>query len=755
MRRRDRDEIGFQGNFTEIPAGDFKLRIFVRYIMYVLIDTHRFNDELLSCILSLLPQERMLPIITDIARISPDVLDDDEDLGGDIRNSILLETGAYIPSERTVKEFLLAVWLSSSRKECVRRIKDELAQILKTDGFEALTSADPTIRQKALYPLIYSEPVSRIADIFSLTREDIDILIMYFTKINFGLLSDIMEGWTHNELITALSMIFCVSSETILDRLMADKPLLQNAILEDSTNRRGYTFNISDEIIMYLSFPGGKSMYDRECSLDEKAPCQLASFHVNSVKENTAIDLLRAPARTHILLYGKEGTGKTEYARALAKAAGKTLYVFRQDGGMGKYRGKDDLFRLSLVTSSNDAKDTILLVDEAEPILSTQFASFLSFFGGGGNGHSKGRLNNLLDNAKCPIIWIVNHIGQIDASTKRRFTYSIEFTALPPRAIREHTVNKLAPFGLAASTVEDIATIAARSGLNAASVTFLAESISALPEEMRRDTPEARSELLRRVRALFDSNTRLITGTIPFRAKTGSTYSLDALNTSVDATKIVEAISRYYDAEERGLDLETGLRILLYGESGTGKTEFARYIADTLGRPLLIKRASDILSPWVGISEQQVAEIFREAEETRSILLLDEADSFFSSRENATRNWERTLVNEFLTRMEDFRGVLLCATNAPASLDRAVMRRFHEAVEFYTLSAEGITELLERYFPEVPFTDNQILDLFVNGSLTPGDFAALRGRLNFHPITADAAYITESLAELSKARRGE
>ena len=226
----------------------------------------------------------------------------------------------------------------------------------------------------------------------------------------------------------------------------------------------------------------------------------------------------------------------------------------------------------------------------------------------------------------------LNRVRQIDASTKRRFTYSIEFTALPPRAIREHTVNKLAPFGLAASTVEEIASIAARSGLNAASVTFLAEAVAALPKNLLADTAEAKGELLRRVKSIFDANSRLITGTVPFRTKTGSAYSVAALNTSVDATKIVEAISRYYDAEERGLDLETGLRILLYGESGTGKTEFARYIAETLGRPLLIKRASDILSPWVGISEQQVAEIFREAEETRSILLLDEADSFFSSR---------------------------------------------------------------------------------------------------------------------------
>jgi len=92
---------------------------------------------------------------------------------------------------------------------------------------------------------------------------------------------------------------------------------------------------------------------------------------------------------------------------------------------------------------------------------------------------------------------------------------------------------------------------------------------------------------------------------------------------------------------------------------------------------------------------------------------------------------------------------------AHTTLDHTVMRRFHEAVEFYTLRVEDITDLLERYFPEVAFTDSEVLDLFMNGSLTPGDFAALRGRLNFYPGEPDATYITESLAGLSRARRGE
>ena len=69
------------------------------------------------------------------------------------------------------------------------------------------------------------------------------------------------------------------------------------------------------------------------------------------------------------------------------------------------------------------------------------------------------------------------------------------------------------------------------------------------------------------------------------------------------------------------------------------------------------------MGKYVGDNEQNIKEAFEEAEETDSILLFDEADSFFANRENANTSWERTMVNEFLTQMEEFSGILICTTN--------------------------------------------------------------------------------------------
>ena len=69
-------------------------------------------------------------------------------------------------------------------------------------------------------------------------------------------------------------------------------------------------------------------------------------------------------------------------------------------------------------------------------------------------------------------------------------------------------------------------------------------------------------------------------------------------------------------------------------------------------RPLLIKRGSDLISAWVGETEQNLAKAFHEAEDLQAILLLDEVDGLLQDRRQATRSWEVSQVNEFLVQLE-------------------------------------------------------------------------------------------------------
>ncbi|MGG9078566.1 AAA family ATPase, partial [Escherichia coli] len=89
-----------------------------------------------------------------------------------------------------------------------------------------------------------------------------------------------------------------------------------------------------------------------------------------------------------------------------------------------------------------------------------------------------------------------------------------------------------------------------------------------------------------------------------------------------------------------------------------------------------VKRASDLLSKWVGETEAQIAQAFADARRQEAVLLLDEADSLLFDRTRAHNSWEVGQVNELLTWLDRLPFPVVAATNHPDSLDPATLRRF-------------------------------------------------------------------------------
>ena len=90
---------------------------------------------------------------------------------------------------------------------------------------------------------------------------------------------------------------------------------------------------------------------------------------------------------------------------------------------------------------------------------------------------------------------------------------------------------------------------------------------------------------------------------------------------------------------------DSSARMCLFGPPGTGKSAWAQHLARKIGRPLMVKQASDILDPFLGNTEKNISKLFHEATMSRSILLLDEVDSFLPDRTSAHRHWEVTQAN--------------------------------------------------------------------------------------------------------------
>lgn len=233
-----------------------------------------------------------------------------------------------------------------------------------------------------------------------------------------------------------------------------------------------------------------------------------------------------------------------------------------------------------------------------------------------------------------------------------------------------------------------------------------------------------------------------------------SHYSLEALRTSEPVQEIVQAIKNADNFQHHEYDSESGIRILNYGPSGTGKTAYVEYVAKELDKPLEIVRASDILGSYVGETEKNIKKTFKKAAKKKAILLIDEADSFIHSRGDTVNRHNDSKVNEFLVQMERYPGILFCNTNLPDTLDSATDRRFHMKIEFEPLDENGIALLCQSYFEKYQFSKEQIKNIYNSGDVTPGDFGALFGRLRF--TSADnlcAEYISNELIKMVKGKK--
>jgi SpoVK/Ycf46/Vps4 family AAA+-type ATPase len=178
----------------------------------------------------------------------------------------------------------------------------------------------------------------------------------------------------------------------------------------------------------------------------------------------------------------------------------------------------------------------------------------------------------------------------------------------------------------------------------------------------------------------------------------------------------------------------------------------AHHLARTLDRPLIVKRASDLLSKWVGETEARIADAFREAHHRGGVLLLDEVDSLLFDRTMAKATWEVTQVNELLTWLDRHPLPVIAATNHPDRLDPATLRRFVFKLRLLPLSPSRAARAFSRFFGrEAPAT------LAGLTNLTPGDFAVVARQLRHRPAHSPEEIVgrlaCESSAKPESGRR--
>jgi SpoVK/Ycf46/Vps4 family AAA+-type ATPase len=459
----------------------------------------------------------------------------------------------------------------------------------------------------------------------------------------------------------------------------------------------------------------------------------------------------------NVLLYGPPGTGKTELARVVAAAAGLELFEVEyadRDGNALSGRDRYRSLQIAQVFLKGTAHSALLFdeVEDVFPPISNEAAQLMARAEHIASPHTssvsgKAWVNQILETNAVPTLWVTNRIEQIDPAFRRRFAYHLELKSPPPGA-REQLVRKTLEDVLVSDAL--VARLTERKGLTPAQIRTAVRfaQLAAPPQRAagRRPAKVGAPLLLDELieRQLRHADQALGRQPDSLQRPSVTQYSLDMLNveTHHELPRIVAALK----ARGHGA-------LCFHGAPGTGKTALAEHIAQQLQRPLMIRRASDLMSKFVGETEQQMAAMFREAEAEKAVLLLDEADSFLQDRRGAQRTYEVTEVNEMLQGMERFAGIFICTTNLMESLDQAALRRFTFKIRFKPLSREQretmfVVEALggERA-ALVPDLQQRLARL---DQLCPGDFAAVKRQVE---ILATALEPDEFLAQLEAEHR--
>ena len=457
--------------------------------------------------------------------------------------------------------------------------------------------------------------------------------------------------------------------------------------------------------------------------------------------------LARPAGPVHILLHGPPGTGKSELARALAASVHARLCEVPtedDDGDELSASGRATELRLLDTVAAAQRGRYCILVDEADAVLPRRERSL---FGGflGGSVEGKGFYNELLEGTRTPVLWTVNTPQSLDAAHVRRFSLIVSVEApsrarreaiaahhaqaagIDPAILQEVAADERVPLALLETIQSTITTMRASAG---------GATVSALP---------ARPDEQKVAHHVVSGYLRLH-GEAPKSQPRPTSLAFDPslLNASLDLSAVSARLRERPQAT-----------VLLSGPPGAGKSAWARELAASLGRALMVRAPSDILSKYVGEAEKNLAKAFAQAEAEGAVLLLDEADTFLFPRGEASRSWEVSQVNEMLQRVEGFQGILIATTNSER-LDEAIHRRFDLKVELRPLTAAQRARLFASLCAVLGLPAPGAEDVARVGALDKlcaGDFVAAERRLAFTP-PAGAADVVSALEEERAVKRG-
>ena len=595
----------------------------------------------------------------------------------------------------------------------IRKVLAEIEQVLAKYG-ENYPKITPTPAQKNMDYLVH---------IFRLSKEERAVVYFLSAMQNNELLQECVREFSGDleEEEDTLTMVAGLPKGLGNSLLNQDAPLMRLGILFRTRYRGNLNLSSWVQEFIFSLHKNDAARYEALIGVPVPSKDELTAKDFAYVEAAKLATRLMKQARHtkgfNILLYGTPGTGKSSFAQVLAQSAKLNLYPVGvcNNGEEEKNYRLQQLYRKQFLLKT--VKNTCLLLDEGEDIFSSLETRT-----------SKVEINNLLENNEVPVIWTTNKIHRMDPAYIRRFTLAVCFDK-PPVEMRQKIWNKYLSANKITYTKGDTLALAKKYEVQPSMIAGAAQAA----RMAKGGLPTVQEHLSFMIQALNGGRKN------PEEEKTNIRFYPALIHADMDLQALTTQLTRLG---------RLNFSLCLYGASGTGKSAYARYLADKLGLEVVQRRASDLISCYVGETEQNIAKAFAQAREDKSLLIFDEADSFLRDRSTAARSWEVSSVNEMLTWMESHPYPFICTTNLMESLDPASLRRFSFKVKYNFLTSQQVKEAFDYFFGiKIALAETAGLD-----KLTPGDFTLVKNKAEILGTSTQFSAVKEMLETEQKLK---
>lgn len=611
--------------------------------------------------------------------------------------------------------------------------------------------------------LFVRKNLNLLQECFGLSELETNILYAVGLVEKIGRYYD--DNLDYFEFCFLLGGVLHTNPKKIQKLLMTDMPLRKFGFIDENLKYGNFELEGLAEKLMVEPF-SKQEMMKSIARIYPKSTLKRTDFNYMQRDLDMLLNYCKNAKNPSVFLYGRAGVGKNEIAALIAKELDKDLWEIHNIDTQGIMR-EDRLEQFIRAQSMLNADKSVILLDECEEFFPSLYPKYNE------DKANKNTLNKMLESVKIPSIFLSNS-ADIDPAFLRRFDIVLEIHA-PTKEKKQELIQKSLKsqkIKLDSKIISQISESSLSQGvlLSACKVakTLAKHKLSSLKncEKTPKSTATKSHTITQSLIQVLNEHLKLQGEkliSINVKKEQNLPYDMSLINASVDMKSLCEKIKNVCGTKDSKdfatTDSTQGIRILAYGMAGSGKSEFAKALAKELDKPIMLKKASDLLSMWLGKSEQNIAKAFSEAEQKGAILVLDEVDSFLQDRSGAYHSWEVTQVNEMLTQMESFQGIFIATTNFMTNLDKASIRRFDMKVEFKPLDSTRFIKafgLYARYlgindyvaFLESSFATRAIEKL---DNICFGDFALIARSARFEAITS-SQQLLEKLQEESRLK---